>query len=88
MDREDLVVTPKTIVIWGIEEYRQVANNQLNNTEFYQPRLTDYFEDYQRITINSVVKLHSDDLINEETVDRLIPINAKPAYFLLTSQNT
>ncbi len=51
----------------------------MSNTEFYQQLSTDPFEDYQKIIINTLKELQSEDLIDKETVDTLTPINARPA---------
>ena len=86
-ERDDLVITRAdkggAIVIWGIEEYLLEANSQLNNTEFYQEVTVDPFEDYQKIIINSLNEMLSNNIIDKETSDILKPINVKPARFYL-----
>ena len=85
--RNDLIITRAdkggAIVIWGIDEYLKEANSQLSNTEFYEELLIDPFEDYQKIIVNSLNEMLSNNVIDKETSDILKPVNVKPARFYL-----
>ena len=70
-------------VIWGIEEYLTEANGQLGKSEFHKELSLDPFIEYQKIVLDSLDELHKNNLIDEETVNILKPINAKPARFFL-----
>eukprot|EP00112_Aurelia_sp_Birch-Aquarium-sp1_P025254 Seg831.9 transcript_id=Seg831.9/GoldUCD/mRNA.D3Y31 product="hypothetical protein" protein_id=Seg831.9/GoldUCD/D3Y31 len=75
-ERDDLVITRgdkgrAIVVCGGIEEYLAEANSQLNNTEFYQELTVNPFEDYQKVIINSLNKMLSNNIIDKESSDIL-----------------
>ena len=75
LQRNDLIITRAdkggAIVIWGIDEYLKEANSQSSNTEFYEELLIDPLEDHQKLIVNSLNEMLSNNIIDKETSDML-----------------